>query len=323
VLKAVTAQMAALGLTSVDTREEFKKVVLDLVNSGALATEAGAKQHAALMNLQQAFATVYPVMEQASESVASATSALTDAYKAEADAIGATINRMGAFATSLRNLRESALLGDLSPLSPQQKYAEAKAQYESVLAAARGGDESAQSNYSAAFNSFLTASRAVFASGADYQNDFAYAQASTAEAERWASAQVDVGTAQLDALKSSVTGLITLDKSVLSVRDAILQLHQAMGTAAPAPGVLTAPQVSTPAPVMYASYGADNTVALVAELKSVRQELASLRAEQAVQTGHVIEANARAARESAEHVAGATTTGFKSVTNSEQRVALA
>lgn len=323
VLKAVTAQMAALGLAGVDTREEFKKVVLDLVNSGALATEAGAKQHAALMNLQQAFATVFPAMEQASESVASATSALTDAYKAEADAIGATINRMGAFATSLRNLRESALLGDLSPLSPQQKYAEAKAQYESVLAAARGGDESAQSNYSAAFNSFLTASRAVFASGADYQSDFAYAQASTAEAERWANAQVDVGTAQLDALKSSVSGLITLDKSVLSVRDAILQLHQAMGTAAPGPGILAAPQVNMPAPVMYPSYGADNTAPLVAEIRGLRIEVATLRAEQATQTGHLIQANAKAASDSADQISGATTTAVKAVANSEQRVPFA
>jgi hypothetical protein len=320
VQKYVTDQLASMGLSALRSRDSFKQYVLGL----DLTNVAQREQYVALMDLQDAYAKLYPEIEDATKTLADARSELTDAYNAENDAISSTIDRMGSFAASLKSLRENALLGGLSPLSPQEKYAEAKAQYETVLAAARSGDESAQSNYSAAFNSFLTASRAVFASSGQYQADFAYAQASTAEAERWAGAQVDVGKAQLDALKLSVSGLITLDKSVLSVRDAILQMHQVMGpTAPPAPGAMAAPQINMPTPVMYASYGADNTVALVAELKSVRQELASLRAEQAVQTGHVIEANARSARESAEHVAGATTTGFKSVTNSEQRVALA
>jgi hypothetical protein len=320
VLKRVTEQMAGLGLAGVDTRQEFRQIVLGL----DLATDAGARQYAALMDLQGAFAQVTPEIQEVTKDLTSYRASLTDAYNAESDAIQGTVSRMGTFASSLRELNKSALLGDLSPLSPQEKYAEAKAQYETVLAAARSGDESAQSNYSAAFNSFLTASRAVFASSGQYQADFAYAQASTAEAERWASAQVDVGKAQLDALKLSVSGLITLDKSVLSVRDAILQMHQVMGTTAPpAPGAMAAPQINMPMPVMYASYGADNTVALVAELKSVRQELASLRAEQAVQTGHLIQANAKAASDSADQISGATTTGFKSVANSEQRVALA
>jgi hypothetical protein len=320
VQKYVTDQLASMGLSALRSRDSFKQYVLGL----DLTNVAQREQYVALMDLQEAYAKLYPEIEDATKTLADARSELTDAYNAENDAISSTIDRMGSFAASLKSLRENALLGGLSPLSPQEKYAEAKAQYETVLAAARSGDESAQSNYSAAFNSFLTASRAVFASSGQYQADFAYAQASTAEAERWAGAQVDVGKAQLDALKLSVSGLITLDKSVLSVRDAILQVHQLMGTTAPlTPGAMAAPPINMPTPVMYASYGADNTVALVAELKSVRQELASLRAEQAVQTGHVIEANARAARESAEHVAGATTTGFKSVTNSEQRVALA
>lgn len=318
VLKRVTEQMAGLGLAGVDTRQEFRQVVLGL----DLATDAGARQYAALMDLQGAFAQVTPEIQDVTKDLTSYRASLTDAYNAESEAIQGTVSRMGSFATSLRELNKSALLGDLSPLSPQEKYAEAKAQYETVLAAARSGDESAQSNYSAAFNSFLTASRAVFASSGQYQADFAYAQASTAEAERWASAQVDVGKAQLDALKLSVSGLITLDKSVLSVRDAILQMHQVMGTAPVTPtGIAAPPQVYMPTPVMYASYGADNTVALVAELKSVRQELASLRAEQAVQTGHLIQANAKAASDSADQISGATKTAVKAVSYNAQQVA--
>jgi len=320
VQKYVTDQLASMGLSALRSRESFKQYVMGL----DLTNVAQREQYVALMELQEAYAKLYPEIEDATQSLADARSALTDAYNAENDAINSTIDRMGSFAASLKGLRENAMLGGLSPLSPQERYAEAKAQYETVLAAARSGDESAQSNYSAAFNSFLTASRAVFASSAPYQADFAYVQASTAETERWASAQVDVGKAQLDALKLSVNGLITLDKSVLSVRDAILQMHQVMGTTAPpTPGALAAPQVYMPTPVMYSSYGADNTTALVAEIRGLRTEVATLRAEQAVQTGHLIEANARVTRDSADQISGATTTAAKSVTNSEQRVAYA
>lgn len=61
VLKSVTEQLAAMGLSSVDTREEFKSVVLGL----DLTTEAGAKQYGALMKMQAAFAQVYPAIDQA------------------------------------------------------------------------------------------------------------------------------------------------------------------------------------------------------------------------------------------------------------------
>jgi len=65
VLKMVTEQMTALGLASVDTRDEFKQVVLGL----DLTTEAGAKQYGALMNLQAAFAQVYPATEAATKAL--------------------------------------------------------------------------------------------------------------------------------------------------------------------------------------------------------------------------------------------------------------
>lgn len=56
VQKYVTDQLAAMGLQGIDTRDKFKDVVLGLANSGALATEAGAKEYAALLSLADAFA---------------------------------------------------------------------------------------------------------------------------------------------------------------------------------------------------------------------------------------------------------------------------
>lgn len=59
-----------------------------------------------------------------------------------------------------------------SPLSPMAQYAEAKRQYEANLAAARGGDVNAISNFGQYRDSFLNASRSVYASSGQYNTDF-------------------------------------------------------------------------------------------------------------------------------------------------------
>lgn len=306
VQKYVTEQMAAMGLSALRSRESFKQYVLGL----DLTNEAQREQYVALMDLQDAFAKVYPEIVDTTITLASAKSSLAEAYDAETEAIRTTMDRLGSFASSLRNLQKSAVLGALSPLSPQQKYAEAKAQYEAVLAAARGGDESAQSNYQGAFTAFLEASRTVFASSAQYQADFAYAQAATEEAARWAEAQVDLGKAQLTALETQVAGLIEVKKEVMSVREAILQLKTVMGqNTAPLTAV-----VAPLGPINYATMGASNTTSLVAEIKGLRDdnqqlraEVAGLRADQQRQTGDQIVAGARASSDSALHIAAAVT----------------
>lgn len=234
VAAALKKELDALGLGYVDTRDEFKSVVLGLDRT----TESGAKTFATLMGLQEAFALVYPAIENATGAVAGsakqaadARAALVEAYDVEREAIEGTMSRMRAFAGSLRTLRDNALLGNLSPLTPQQKYLEARAQYERTLAAARSGDETAQGRYAEAFQAFLEASQLVNASGAQYQRDFAYAQAATEEAIQWAEKQVDVGKASLDALKAQVTGLVDVKRAVLTVTDAINALAGTMGTA--------------------------------------------------------------------------------------------
>jgi len=77
VLKAVTEQMAALGFAGVDTRDEFKRIVLGM----DLTTDAGAKQYATLMNMQAAFAQVYPVLENTADAAAAATAKLGEVNK--------------------------------------------------------------------------------------------------------------------------------------------------------------------------------------------------------------------------------------------------
>lgn len=305
----IAKALATVNLQMPASRDGFRALVEAQMKLGA----QGAEAVSVLLGVAGAFAQVTPEGQAAIVDLDSYRSALTEAYNAESQALQATITRMGSFASSLRELRNSALLGSLSPLTPAQKYAEAKSQYEAVLAAARGGDESAQGRYQDAYTAFLEASRVMYASSNGYRQDFDYAQAATEEAAKWAEAQVDVGQAQLDSLKASVSGLIEVNKSVLSVREAIQQLNAAMGrNTAPLTAVVAPP----PAAVPYSSYGTANTEALVAEVKALRTEVAGLRADQNGQTGALLAAT----RGAGEQTAGAVSSAVKSVATTEVRV---
>ena len=305
----IAKALAMVNLQMPASRDGFRALVEAQMKLGT----QGAEAVSVLLGVAGAFAQVTPEGQAAIVDLDSYRSALTEAYNAESQALQATITRMGSFASSLRELRNSALLGSLSPLTPAQKYAEAKSQYEAVLAAARGGDESAQGRYQDAYTAFLEASRIVNASSLGYTRDFEYAQAATEEAAKWAEAQVDVGQAQLDSLKASVSGLIEVNKSVLSVREAIQQLNAAMGKNT-APLTAVAPPVNTPIP--YSSYGTSNTEALVAAVKSLSSENAMLRAEQRQQTGDLIRAVQGSADSSSDKISGA----VKAAATTEVRV---
>ena len=77
--KHVTEQLAAMGLSSIKTRDDFKAVVLGLQEGGALATKAGAETFAGLMALESAFAKVVPAIEAATDAVANQAEAARNA----------------------------------------------------------------------------------------------------------------------------------------------------------------------------------------------------------------------------------------------------
>jgi phage-related minor tail protein len=236
IIKSVSTAMDSLGLSYVKTKEQFKAVV----DSLDLTTEAGAKMFATLMNIAPAFAQTIDDSEKLAND---ARSALTDAYKRESQAITDTQTKMKNLVTTLQQLGSSSLLGDLSPLTPQQKYLEAKSQFETIAAKAQGGDETAQGQFEGAYTAFLEASKVANASGAQYQKDFEYAQKVTQQATEWAQKQVNVQQATLDALNKQVEGLIDVNDGLLTVSQAIQNLITAMkGTPA---GATAQQQAST------------------------------------------------------------------------------
>jgi len=302
-MRQVGTVLASVNLAIPATKEEFRA----LVEANMALGEGGAKTVAALLSVNEVFSQVIETTGSAGADLSSYRSALTEAYNAESQALQSTITRMGAFATGLRDLNKSALLGNLSPLSPAEKYAEAKAQYEAVAAAARDGDENAQGRYQDVYTAFLEASRAVYASGAGYQQDFNYAQAMTAEVARLTEGQISVDQAQLDMLKSQVAGIVELNKSVLSMRDALQQYNQALSQQASTPATAPIPY--------YPSEGRTNDAAAEALLYQV----AGLREDQKQQVGDQIKAQAEVMSDAATKIARAVLQPWK-FANDETRV---
>ncbi|OEZ90728.1 tape measure protein [Duganella phyllosphaerae] len=253
---------------------------------------------------------------QAAKAVVTAKDALSAAYDREASAAKTALDRSKAWVTTLNGLNPALAQGNLSTLTPEQKYAEARAQFEKTLAAANSGDTTAQSGLSAAEQAFLTASQVVNASDAKYAADYARVIAANQEAVKWASQQVDLQQASYDALEAQVKSLITINDSVLTVAQAIANLQIAMGvtdglgvkfTEAPA---VTAMVASAAPAIDYSRYSAASNAgsdALVAEIRGLRDDNKVLQEKVERQTAVL----ARVTAESNEKAAGTVVAGVE------------
>ncbi|MDB5937548.1 MAG: hypothetical protein JWQ01_4892 [Massilia sp.] len=227
VIQAVGAAMDSLGLSSVKTKIDFKAQVDSMLTSGALATAAGAKEFAALMDLAPAFAQAADytdaltkaTIDKAAADQAAADAATAQAAQITADAIAqaqasATASRAAqlaanqsandTFANGLANsiknataaakaltaFNDSLKLGNLSALSKGAQYDVAKQAY-----GANPGDQ-------AAATAFLTASQARGGSKLDYARDFAAVIAGNAKQ-----------TAMLDSVPSAIIAMFAQSKA--------------------------------------------------------------------------------------------------------------
>ena len=232
----VAGQFDKLGMAMPEDKKGYRAMMEKMANSDLLATEAGAKLYAELLKLAPAFAAVADGAEAAKQAaikdaqanVDAARADLQEAYNREASALQQTIDKMSSFAKAIKQFREGLLLGEQSPLSPEQKYAEARRQFEDVSRRAALGDTEAMDQLQGASQSFLEASRAYNASNTQYASDFSLVQSSLSQAEAVATRQASIADQQLVELKKQVDGLLNIDTSVKSVADAIKELKTAL-----------------------------------------------------------------------------------------------
>lgn len=191
----LATQFENLGQRVPANEAQFKA----LVESLNLTTDSGQRTYAALMRLVPAAAEYYDQLEQQADKVKQLTSdigstldqilggtALSDLIAAEerrmqeqqagADALYRTemqrYDQSIAAQKSLMDYLNGLQLGELSTLTPEQQLAEAKAQFSTVLAAAKGGDIDAANSATGIASSYLSIARDFYASSDAYSDIF-------------------------------------------------------------------------------------------------------------------------------------------------------
>ena len=271
VLKMVTEELAAMGLSAIDTREEFKRTVLGL----DLTSEAGAKQYGALMKLQAAFAQVYPSteaitaalaeQEEAARRAAEATQQAAEA--ARQAAIQATKDRASTLLSGVDSMfsalqsvvsREKSLLqdsanahralsqalrGTLDSMSVAGQGVEdrqsARAQIQAALAIAKaGGVLPDADSLKGALSVLSKDASSMFATQQDYlrdfystQNDIAALAGLTDDALSVEERSLKALDGILDSAQQQINALKGIDYSVLTLAQAISGFQGALGAA--------------------------------------------------------------------------------------------
>lgn len=299
---AEIARIAKLGFTSadglVDTRQEFKA----LVSSLDLTSETGRTAYTALMNVSEGFHQVTEATETALQS---------------------TIDKFKKFADDLRAFRDNLVLGSSSILTPLQKYAESKLQFEETYAQALAGDEAAQGKLTNSAQTFLTASKDYFASSSQYTQDFNSVLDKVGTGITGAETQISIAERQLNGITEQVGLLTTINDNIAyiaGVPQAAIggRVHglTLVGERGPELVDFANPGMVYPADQTRGMFAPqanmfNNIYQVVAELRQVKQELAQLRQEQRQQTGDLIvsnyDANNRAAETISAEVALTTT----------------
>ena len=162
--------------------------------------------------------------EDVVKAVAGARNVLAESYETEKRALETTRDRVLGFSKTLKGFTDGLLIGNLSPLTPAQRYAELGSRYTILKAQASAGDANAREKFPEVAQQFLEASRTLNASGANYQADFARVLADSEGMQSIASKQYDTSVAALSKLDLQVSGLIDIKGAVMTVAEAIYAL---------------------------------------------------------------------------------------------------
>lgn len=298
ITKSVNDRLRELNISEVKTIELFKQKIqsLDLMNA------ADRQLYVNMIELAPAFKEVADyaqdladgvvdltkAQEKALDAVNNARSALQDAYDKESSALQTVIDKTKSFIQTLASYKDSLKLGGDSPLTNVQKYDEAGSQLASTLEKAMGGDQAAKDKFTSAASAFLSASKVVNASGATYLSDFAKVQSMIDKLSANAVNEVDMAQASLDALNRQVTGLLEVNKSVLTVAQAIVNLQAAI-TAGSATGLTNNQMGVVDVPHTIIGYhereGEKYYPTMIAAIKENTEAVNAQRAEQKAQVG--------------------------------------
>lgn len=196
----------------------------DMAAASAAAAQAERERAAEVRRQYEQWVNI---MEQAQADsarlVSDARNVLTQAYQSEAGALNDTINRFGALGDQLREFRETLggnIIGD--------GIARTRAEFERIQQLARLGDADAMGRLSEASSAYLERAAETARSSLEYNRIVAEVMSAVDGAIGTADRTRTNAERQLDALNASVDGLMDVNASVLSVREAIERLESAL-----------------------------------------------------------------------------------------------
>jgi hypothetical protein len=132
------------------------------------------------------------------KNVDTARNALMAGYEKEVSALEQTRDKFDGFAKSLKSFRDGLLVGNLSTLSPEQKYFELQGRFTDISRRAQLGDVAAIESLQQVSQEFLDASQGYYASSPQYALDFQAVLAATEGTESLATRQAKIAQEQLD-----------------------------------------------------------------------------------------------------------------------------
>lgn len=225
-LKSLTAEFGKLGVAV----PASKAALRDLITETGVDTEANAVLTGQLLSLTAAYSDAVDANNTANASAISALKTSIDAFND--------------FKDSIKSFKDSLLLGDLSTLTPTEKYIEAKKQYEDTVTKAMSGDTTAQGNVTSAAQAYLEASKVVNASDAEYSKSMAQVMGDMDKLSAYTGTQLTDAQAQLAVLNAQADSLNLLNATAADIKTSLDNVLSVLPTTAVTVDTSTADQIA-------------------------------------------------------------------------------
>lgn len=212
--RQMTTAFSNLGKELPKSREAFRAMVDSAVAAG------DSRLVANLLLLQDGIITLNPVIETAVGSIDD----LKSAYDGLSSFYTKLVDDLKSVGTTLTDYLKSLRLGSLSISTPLEKYATAKAGYEQTVLGSKTAstDEArleALRKLPEASTAFLEASRLVYGSSMQYNQDFSAVEQSIGTAVTDNEYQITIAENSLSELKKAVIGIEGINDAVLGVKE--------------------------------------------------------------------------------------------------------
>ncbi|MBB4146021.1 TIGR02594 family protein [Rhizobium rhizoryzae] len=213
----------ALGFDASLAVRELSLSIKDIVRNADLTKDEIDALGAAFPQLRFALNGV----NTATQGLSDAKSDLDAAYRKEASAIDELISASKQGIAAIKQFRDAMRISDKSPLSPADKLAEAARQFRDISEKARNGDEDALNDLTQISQTYLDEAKSYYASSSEYYRIWTEVDQTLASVQAATEGQLSQAEKQKAALDAQVNGILKLDDSVGSVRDALDRYNQA------------------------------------------------------------------------------------------------